>query len=1060
MFLLNPRLLILFVLLVCGWVPLQTYAQYRIDISRGAQANNIILNQLEGRETLYQLETSSDMRSWRPWAQSWGPFQSYSDLSDNLDSARFYRLLEQGGGGGPDWINQLGLKPDPVLSQPRFEGDLVWVKFVIPLDQSGNVFFQNSQAFPFHFDFATRHLPAFAGMSASEFEKVSLFPSTQKVVLGALLFPSDPLTREVGIQFVGQEAFPTSNVLNWLDLVSQRLRLEGDWRIFYMPTFEQKDVASGEEGLFNDRGFTVDSPARWVDRDAFYSSGWALGRLQFVAANELETAFANGSLLSTDILVIDTVPAEVPPVAGIISFTPATPNAHVAILSQSFGIPFAFVADKLRQSQLMEWIGEDVLFIASENEEGVDVKTLRVGDQLTESQKAQLLSLKQLPKLEYAPFSRANQMAYRVSELTPEHLQFVGGKAVNMGFLLRTIPDHSPTEAIAFSFDLWAGFMAQVLPNGITLKETIALELASTEFPVEDPSELSASLLGIRNMIKKDAQFSALQRRQILQALISLDAKRRIRFRSSTNVEDSDQFSGAGLYDSFSGCLGDDIDADSEGPSDCDPTKEKERGVFRAIQKVFASFYNENAFLERLRRGVEENEVGMAILAHYSFPDEIEWANGVGTLRVQRGQDGLPKLIDGSLVTQKEAVSVANPESVAAPEVVRLTVSPEGDISRALEQASGLVQLGAMVLDGPQDYTLLTELLLQSSGAYLDYFTDKTEALIDFEYKYVAPGKFVVKQIREVPKSPLAGQVPPISFSNVDAFEVVQGEFGDMMARHRLKSIWRFQSWGVIGEDLPQNPGNLLNVDLEFIHNHKLVRFQGDLNTLPGAELRVNGKSLLVEWYWGEENERVDYQLEFNFLYRLDQRPSPFLDLSDAEIELTAHYATPRPTLDLFRNRVSMVDQESVDLADIDHADTGLDFPHVTWRRRANAKDDDLVVSSEFFVGTYKFRGETPWILKTMVLQEWGGTRITSQSFDAFELNSTFSQTYWPGHHNFIETLILEPRLEVDLEPALVTELESRNIRAWIVTQDSANVSPTLTNKIQILTLDNRLIDP
>ena len=52
---------------------------------------------------------------------------------------------------------------------------------------------------------------------------------------------------------------------------------------------------------------------------------------------------------------------------------------------------------------------------------------------------------------------------------------------------------------------------------------------------------------------------------------------------------------------------------------------------------------------------------------------------------------------------------------------------------------------------------------------------------------------------------PLTGKLPPATFSSVDAFEVVQGEFGDMMARLRLKSIWRFQSWGIIGEDLPQN---------------------------------------------------------------------------------------------------------------------------------------------------------------------------------------------------------------------------------------------------------------
>jgi len=83
-------------------------------------------------------------------------------------------------------------------------------------------------------------------------------------------------------------------------------------------------------------------------------------------------------------------------------------------------------------------------------------------------------------------------------------------------------------------------------------------------------------------------------------------ADKKIRFRSSTNVEDAGNFSGAGLYDSFSGCLADDLDEDNLGPSICDPRKPKERGAIRAIKKVLASFYNENAFLERLRHDIDE----------------------------------------------------------------------------------------------------------------------------------------------------------------------------------------------------------------------------------------------------------------------------------------------------------------------------------------------------------------------------------------------------------------------------------------------------------------------
>ena len=95
-----------------------------------------------------------------------------------------------------------------------------------------------------------------------------------------------------------------------------------------------------------------------------------------------------------------------------------------------------------------------------------------------------------------------------------------------------------------------------------------------------------------------------------------------LRFRSSSNAEDSQDLTGAGLYDSFSGCIADDTDGDNQGPSHGDPNEPEERGVLRAIEKVFASFYNENAWLERLRHGVPEQDTGMAVLVHQNFPDQ------------------------------------------------------------------------------------------------------------------------------------------------------------------------------------------------------------------------------------------------------------------------------------------------------------------------------------------------------------------------------------------------------------------------------------------------------
>ncbi len=131
---------------------------------------------------------------------------------------------------------------------------------------------------------------------------------------------------------------------------------------------------------------------------------------------------------------------------------------------------------------------------------------------------------------------------------------------------------------------------------------------------------------------------------------------------------------------------------EDEGPSQCDPGEAEERGVFRAIRKVFASFYNDNAFLERLRYGVNEDDVGMAVLVHHSFPDEIEMANGVATF--DRGGAYSTQAL---LVTQLGAVSVANPEGGAIPEEVNVHLYPTSMFAEILRYSS-LVLLGDTVL--------------------------------------------------------------------------------------------------------------------------------------------------------------------------------------------------------------------------------------------------------------------------------------------------------------------------------------------------------------------------
>ena len=92
----------------------------------------------------------------------------------------------------------------------------------------------------------------------------------------------------------------------------------------------------------------------------------------------------------------------------------------------------------------------------------------------------------------------------------------------------------------------------------------------------------------------------------------------RVRFRSSSNVEDAIEFNGAGLYESTQACVADDVDGDEDGPSICDATNNGERNLTRALRRVWSSLWNFRAYEER---------------AFYQIPDALP-AMGVA---VQQG---------------------------------------------------------------------------------------------------------------------------------------------------------------------------------------------------------------------------------------------------------------------------------------------------------------------------------------------------------------------------------------------------------------------------------------
>ena len=366
---------------------------------------------------MHHLESSLDFKHWRMRAVSNDVFERYH--LPLMERASFYRVRSVDVDETSDWTNQLRVPDERLFSDATIGGfeNPTFAKFTVLLAESDRVYFQDSDRYPFHFDFARARLPGFASISFAEYVRLSLFLEGQELLLGTIILLSDPNVTEVAIQFTGNEPFPRESVATWFGAVQTRLALPEGWRTFYLPTFKQSDVAFQDKTWFAEQGVVVTTAARWITENACYSSGWALGRLKYVAPADIEAACGDGRLTYEDILVTDQIPAEIPVVAGVLALSPATSNEHVAILARSFRIPFAYPSGLALQEQIRAMDGREVLLVVSSVDGECKIRLQDVEGKLKPEKRQKILDSKWPPKVRVSPINRSG-----VYHLDTEHL--------------------------------------------------------------------------------------------------------------------------------------------------------------------------------------------------------------------------------------------------------------------------------------------------------------------------------------------------------------------------------------------------------------------------------------------------------------------------------------------------------------------------------------------------------------------------------------------------------------------------------------------------------------
>lgn len=298
------------------------------------------------------------------------------------------------------------------------------------------------------------------------------------------------------------------------------------------------------------------------------------------------------SIKPHDILLLNETPLYLPPVAGVVVTEFQTPLSHLSILGRNRSIPICASKSAMDNSELLALEGMKVHLEVSADGYRLEAFTGEADKTISTTR----------PKLK---FNLVVDSLFSFDQKEKKSAKFIGNKAANFGALykLSKMEDFRVPE-VAFAIPFYYYF--EHTSDGSINEKIQQLVNGETKLTGKD---LRKALADIRDAIEAKTIEPELIC-DIESLVLNGGAYRRFRFRSSTNAEDIKGFSGAGLYDSKTGILYD-----------------EEKSFEKAIKKVWASLWNESAYLERELYQIDHRDAFMGVLVHRSFPNEA--VNGV-----------------------------------------------------------------------------------------------------------------------------------------------------------------------------------------------------------------------------------------------------------------------------------------------------------------------------------------------------------------------------------------------------------------------------------------------
>jgi pyruvate, water dikinase len=507
----------------------------------------------------------------------------------------------------PDFLQQIGCQSDfDALASEPLDASIPGArstKFVIDMLGGDALYFQNSKKYKIHHAFAAEHL---SGMgkpivpALSMFNMTEYYSTARRFLLGSLTYYEGP--KVWAMEVAPYDTADAALIERGFAKIATNTYFGGQLAFHATSVNVERNAAALPKSVR--RRSTADIFEK-IDYQPLNLAA-AVGRLRFVTAAQLE---AGEYLTFRDVVVLDHVPNDISVVTGIITEEFQTPLSHINVLSQNRKTPNMGLKAAFNDPRLRALEGKWVRLVVDAFSWSITEATQAEADTWWDQHKPAAVGVPRLD-LDKRALAEITTLAdpdpTKLKESVKASIPAYGGKASHFGALAQ-VPGVPVPKAFAIPVYYYKQFMQQ---NGFEARVTQML--ADPTFK-GDPAVRDMQLGKLREDMQLatiDPGFEQMVIQRVAELLPSAKAGQGVRFRSSTNAEDLEGFTGAGLYTSKTGMADDPRDS-----------------YARAIKTVWASVWFFRAFEEREYRSIDHNSVGMALLVHRNFPDEE--ANGV-----------------------------------------------------------------------------------------------------------------------------------------------------------------------------------------------------------------------------------------------------------------------------------------------------------------------------------------------------------------------------------------------------------------------------------------------